>query len=102
MSTLYAMFVFIGVAEKCPPIYKQVDEHVEALLDEDRRTTRDSVAKLLAENDQISQEDEAAAPEHVANLANKNSWISFITALPALAGLVISFVITSDANQDNG
>jgi len=102
MMALYAIFVFIGITEKNQWIPIQVLDHSKAKLDVLEAATRTDSSLTAAEATKKHMEETDVVDEHTQNIKPMNMWIAFVSAVPALAGIIVSLVITSDEKQDNG
>jgi len=86
MGAIYATLVYVAIAEKCTYIVEEARQF----------------AKNIHSSGSWEKDQEKELPAPLANIKPKNIWMALITALPQMAGLITSFVITENELQDNG
>ena len=86
MTVIYATKVIIAIAEHCESIAQQVKQHGAAL--EKHETLKGDAAV-----------DESYFE---TNITPKNTWITTVTALPALLQIAAGIIITEDKTMGNG
>ena len=86
MFVIYATACIIKIAESCESITQQVKRHREAHSNLSLSATPDAV-------------DETTVAK---NLKPKNTYIVLVTALPALAAIVVSIAVQGDRTMPNG
>jgi len=86
MTVIYATKVILGIAETCEDVDTQAKQH--------RERTISHSGNLGA-----SEKEESHV---VNNLSPKNSWISVVTALPALAQIFVNLIVTEPLTYASG